>query len=66
MLGWAFAAKRLEHLAWEALSEQPPCVGFYVWENGSPTVGHQNMEEPQGLPLPGVMNGQFFHSSFSF
>jgi hypothetical protein len=26
-------------------------------------VGHQNMEEPQGLPLPEVMNAQFFHSS---
>ncbi len=36
MLGWAFAAKRLEYLASEAPSKQPTRVGFYVWENGSP------------------------------
>jgi hypothetical protein len=41
--------------AFEAL----PC--FDVQLQGP--VGHQNMEEPQRLPLPGVMNGQFFHSS---
>jgi hypothetical protein len=36
MLGWAFAAKRLEYLAWEVRSKQPTPLGFYVWENGSP------------------------------